>query len=176
MLTKFFKSAWTVFVFTERARSLRSKRFQSNYCAKVRAGDPIRFSVNLRSGVFFFFFQGISAAWKKCGTGLEIIFLCPVGLACLVWLAKWTTDTWCCRFLYMKWFTIPWKFFNSLDEIPHLIITFEIPFLPDWRYQTTLLFERAGQVFWYQWCGRNKTTRHKCNTFCTICQKAVFKK
>ena len=125
---------------------------------------------------FFFFFQGISAAWKKCGTGLEIIFLCPVGLACLVWLAKWTTDTWCCRFLYMKWFTIPWKFFNSLDEIPHLIITFEIPFLPDWRYQTTLLFERAGQVFWYQWCGRNKTTRHKCNTFCTIFQKAVFKK
>ena len=49
VLTKFFKSAWTVFVFTERARSLRSKRFQSNYCAKVRAGDPIRFSLTERS-------------------------------------------------------------------------------------------------------------------------------
>ena len=47
------------------------------------------------------------------------------------------------------------------------MITFEFLFLPDWRYQTTLLFERAGQVFWYQWCGRNKTTRlHKCN--CTL--------
>ena len=126
-------------------------------CAKVRAGDPIRPSIRERST-----YQ--SRPRKKCGTGPEIIFLCPVGLACLVWLEKWTTDTWCCRFLYMKWFTIPWQVFNSLDEIPHLIITFEFLFLPDWRYQTTLLFERAGQVFWYKWCGRNKTTRlHKCN-------------
>ena len=68
VLTKFFKSAWTVFMFTKRARSLRSKRFQSNYCAKVRAGDPIRFSVTERST-----YQ--SRPWKKCGTGLEIMVL-----------------------------------------------------------------------------------------------------